>query len=46
MIDYLTQQPSYVVLVCTLIIWLGISLYLKRIDTKIRQIEEQRKGSL
>lgn len=42
MIQFLTQNAPYVVLVTVLIIWLGIAAYLWRIDSKLRNLEKNR----
>jgi CcmD family protein len=41
MIDFLSLNAPYVVLVCTLIIWAGIAFYLMRTDRKISQLEHR-----
>lgn len=35
----LETHPLYVVLVIALIVWLGIALYIMRVDTRLRNIE-------
>lgn len=39
MIDFLAQNPSYVVLVTILVLWAGIALYLQRLDTRVGKLE-------
>lgn len=41
MIDFLTANALYVVLVCALIIWAGIALYLMRVDRKVSELERR-----
>ncbi|MBI2794134.1 MAG: CcmD family protein [Ignavibacteria bacterium] len=41
MIDFLTLNALYVVLICALIIWAGIAFYLLRVDRKISQLERR-----
>jgi hypothetical protein len=38
MIDFLTQNPMYVVLVTILVLWGGMALYLQHIDTRINEL--------
>jgi CcmD family protein len=40
MIQFLTDQPIYVVLTTVLVVWLGIAGYLQRIDTRISELEQ------
>lgn len=42
MIDFLTRNPMYVVLVTTMLIWAGIAFYLVRIDSRINRLETNR----
>lgn len=42
MIDFLTTNAGYVVLVCALLIWFGIAAYLWRIDKRLSELERQR----
>ncbi len=39
MMDFLTQNPTYVVLATALIIWAGIAWYLTRIEHRLRTLE-------
>lgn len=39
MLEFLGQQPLYVVLLVVLIIWLGIYLYLFRLDNRLKKLE-------
>jgi CcmD family protein len=41
MIDFLTQQPTYVVLITALLIWAGIAWYLLRVDRKLSDLERR-----
>ncbi len=43
MYEFLNQNPMYIVLIITLLIWSGIVWYLVRIDKKIGQIEKRLK---
>ena len=43
MIEFLNQNQMYIVLVITLIIWLGIIGYLVRLEKKIGTIERRLK---
>ena len=45
MIDFLTAYPTYVVLICALVIWLGLALYLWRIDNRLSTLESTEKRS-
>jgi hypothetical protein len=38
--DFLDKNSYYVVLIISLIIWLGIYLYLRSVDGKIRKLEK------
>ncbi|CAN5399692.1 hypothetical protein BH10BAC6_BH10BAC6_07270 [soil metagenome] len=40
MMDFLTQNPTYVVLATALIIWVGIAWYLTRIERRLRSLEQ------
>ena len=39
MIEFLTENAHYVVLISALLIWFGIAAYLWRIDAKLGTIE-------
>ncbi|HTY01149.1 MAG TPA: CcmD family protein [Bacteroidota bacterium] len=39
MLDFLGQQPLYVVLLVVLIIWLGLYFYLFRLDSRVKKLE-------
>ena len=41
MYEFFNQNQMYIVLVVTLLIWLGIVWYLIRIDKKIKKIEKR-----
>ncbi|NQW29513.1 MAG: CcmD family protein [Ignavibacteria bacterium] len=41
MIEFLTQNPMYVVLSTAMIIWIGIALYVNRVDTSLRKLEKK-----
>ncbi len=38
MIEYLSQHPHVIVLLVTLLIWLGIALYLWRLDRRLDEL--------
>lgn len=42
MIDFLTQNPSYVVLVTILVLWGGLAAYLQRLDARVGKLENNR----
>jgi CcmD family protein len=37
--DFLSQQPMYVVLLVVLVVWLGIYVYLFRLDGRLKKLE-------
>jgi CcmD family protein len=37
--DFLEKNSYYVVLIITLLIWIGIFLYLRKLDKKIKTLE-------
>ena len=39
MYDLLVQQPMYVVLTVVLVVWLGIYVYLFRLDSRLKRLE-------
>ena len=41
MFEFLNQNALYVVLVIVLVVWLGIYMYLFRIEGKITRMEKQ-----
>lgn len=43
MYEFMTQNPLYIVLLIVLICWLGIFIYLVRIDKKITRLEQRMK---
>jgi CcmD family protein len=44
-VDFLSQNALYVVLLIVLVVWLGIFLYLSRIDKRLKVLENaHRKG--
>lgn len=43
MMEFLQQNQMYVVLTVVLLIWVGIVVYLWRIDRKVEKIENQMK---
>jgi CcmD family protein len=43
MYEFLSQNQLYVVLTVTLLVWLGIVVYLVRLDKKIGKLEQQLK---
>lgn len=40
MIEYMTQNPMYVVLTTAMIIWFGVAVYVNRVDASIKKLEE------
>jgi CcmD family protein len=45
-VDFLSQNALYVVLLIVLVVWLGVFLYLSRIDRRLKVLEDaQKKGS-
>lgn len=40
--DILSQSSNYIVLAITLIIWLGLFLYMFSVDKKLKKIEKER----
>ena len=44
--DFLSQNALYVVLLIVLVVWLGVFLYLSRIDRRLKVlVDAQKKGS-
>jgi CcmD family protein len=43
MYDFLSQNPLYIVMLIVLICWLGIFLYLFRLDRKVSRLEQRLK---
>jgi CcmD family protein len=43
MYEFLSQNQLYVVLIVTLLVWLGIVVYLVRLDKKIGKLEQRLK---
>ncbi len=41
MIDFLTANPTYVVLASALIIWVGIAWYIARVDRRLADVERR-----
>ncbi len=41
MFEFLNQYQAFIVLIITLIIWVGIVFYLFRLDKKIKQLEKK-----
>lgn len=39
MIEFLSQNPSYVVLVTILVLWAGLATYLQRLDARVGKLE-------
>jgi CcmD family protein len=45
-VDFLSQNALYVVLLIVLVVWLGVFLYLSRIDRRLKVLEDaNKKGS-
>jgi len=40
MVEFLNQQPLYIVLFIVLIVWAGIFAYLHRLESRIRKLEQ------
>lgn len=40
MIDFLAQNPSYVVLVTIMVLWAGLAAYLQRLDARLGKLEK------
>ncbi len=40
--DILSQSSNYIVLAITLIIWLGLFLYMFSVDKKLKKIEKEK----
>jgi CcmD family protein len=40
-LDFFSQNALYVVLLVTLAVWLGIYVYLLRIERKLKRLEDQ-----
>lgn len=40
MLEFLTTHAIYVVLIISLVVWIGIYLYLRRIEKKITVLED------
>lgn len=38
--DFLSQNALYVVLLIVLVVWLGVFLYLSRIDKRLKVLED------
>ncbi|MDZ4744482.1 MAG: CcmD family protein [bacterium] len=43
--ELLTNQPVYVVLTAALIIWVGIAVYLARVDARLARLERRMKNT-
>lgn len=41
MIEFLTSNPTYVVLATALIVWAGIAFYVQRVDVRLRRVEQR-----
>lgn len=41
MMDYLSQNQQYIVLLVTLLVWAGIVWYVMRLDKKIDRLEKR-----
>jgi len=44
MIDFLQENPTYVVLVTALIIWFGIAWYVMRLDRRVNDLERRQQN--
>jgi CcmD family protein len=43
-VDFFAQNQLYIVMIIVLAIWLGIYVYLFRLDSRIKKLEEKAKG--
>ncbi|HLP28208.1 MAG TPA: CcmD family protein [Candidatus Didemnitutus sp.] len=41
MINFMTNNATYVVLATALILWAGIAVYLQRVDARLRELEQR-----
>ncbi len=41
MIPFLTANAMYVVLITALVIWVGVGVYLQRVDARLRELESR-----
>lgn len=41
LIEYLSQNSLYIVMLIVLVVWLGIYLYLYRIESRIKKLERK-----
>ncbi len=41
MIPFLTANAMYVVLITALVIWVGVAVYLQRVDARLRELESR-----
>lgn len=39
--DALAQNPLYIVLTIALVVWLGVYVYLFRLDSRVRELEKR-----
>ncbi len=44
MLDFLSSHSLFIVLLVALVVWLGVFLYLMRIDKKLKDLEGHRHG--
>ncbi len=42
MLDFLSSHSLFIVLFVALVVWLGVFLYLMRIEKKLKELEGQR----
>ncbi len=45
MYDFFTRNALYLVLVIALVVWLGISWYLSRLDARLERLEQRMSDS-
>ncbi|MBI5403935.1 MAG: CcmD family protein [Ignavibacteriae bacterium] len=43
MYDFLEKNAMYIVLLIALIIWIGLFLYMFRLDSRIKKLEKEKK---
>jgi len=41
MLEFLSQNSLFIVLIIALVVWLGVYLYLFRIDGRLKKLEQQ-----
>lgn len=41
MMKFLAEYPMYVVLATSLLIWIGVALYIQRVDARLHSLESE-----